>query len=175
MRDGVRLATDIYRPAASGNYPAILVRTPYGKDGLSDDGAFFAQHGYAYVAQDTRGRANSEGIFDMYVQDDKDGLDAALWLNQQPWFSQEQGFAVYGDSYLASTALSAAEMSPPNLKAAYVSFASANYHSDGAWRGGAFQLAHNVYLTAVTECPEQIARASASQVAPRIPLPGGGD
>jgi putative CocE/NonD family hydrolase len=176
VRDGVRLATDIYRPTASGSYPAILVRTPYGKDGLSDDGAFFAQHGYAYVAQDTRGRGNSEGTFDMYVQDDKDGLDAALWLNNQPWFSQQQGFAVYGDSYLASTALSAAEMSPPHLKAAYLSFVSANYHADGAWRGGAFELAHNVFFTAVTECPEQIARATAaSHTAPSIPLPGGED
>lgn len=177
MRDGVRLATDVYRPAGPGPYPAILVRTPYGKNGLNGDGEFFARNGYAYVAQDTRGRFNSEGKFDIYVDDDNDGLDSALWINEQGWFSQQQGFAVYGDSYLASTALSTAEMSPPNLKAAYLSFASANYHADGAWRGGAFELAHNVVFTAITACPGEIARAGSSrpQVGPNVPLPGSSD
>jgi uncharacterized protein len=179
MRDGVRLATDVYRPATNGKetFPAILVRTPYGKDGMSDEGAFFAQQGYAYVVQDTRGRFNSEGNFDIYVQDDLDGLDAAVWLNAQPWFNRQQGFGVYGASYLASTALSTAEMNPPNLKAAYLSIVSANYHDDGAWRGGAFQLAHNVFFSAVSVCPNQIGRAGSAAVHsdPKVPLPGGGD
>jgi uncharacterized protein len=179
MHDGVRLATDVYRPAANANhtFPAILVRTPYGKDSMSDEGTFFAQQGYAYLVQDTRGRFNSEGNFDIYVQDDVDGLDAAVWLNAQPWFNQQQGFGVYGASYLASTALSTAEMNPPNLKAAYLAIVSANYHQDGAWRGGAFQLAHNVFFSAVTVCPNQIARASsvATHTEPKVPLPGDGD
>ncbi|MDQ6670235.1 MAG: CocE/NonD family hydrolase [Chloroflexota bacterium] len=177
MRDGVHLATDVYRPTPNGTVPAILVRTPYGKDSVSDEGTFFAEHGYAYVVQDTRGRFNSEGNFDIYVQDDADGLDAALWLNAQPWFNQQQGFGVYGASYLASTALSTAEMHPPNLKAAYLAIASANYHDDGAWRGGAFQLAHNVFFSAATVCPNQIERAASATThsTPKVPLPGGGD
>ena len=107
MRDGVRLATDVYRPDAPGTFPAILVRSPYDKDVLADEGIFFASAGYVYVAQDTRGRYASEGNFDIYVQDDDDGFDTAQWLNGQPWFSAEHGFAVYGASYLASTAISA--------------------------------------------------------------------
>lgn len=169
MHDGVRLATDVYRPSAPGTYPAILVRTPYDKVGLADDGAFFAQRGYTFVAQDTRGRFSSEGTFEPYVQDNADGLDTALWLNAQPWFNKQQGFGVYGDSYLASTAMSVAEMNPPNLKALHASFASANYHDDGAWRGGAFELAHNVVYTALTACPNVLARARVT----RSPLPGG--
>ncbi|MBV9169071.1 MAG: CocE/NonD family hydrolase, partial [Chloroflexi bacterium] len=109
-----------------------------------------------------------------YVQDDVDGLDTATWLNAQPWFDRQHGFGVLGDSYPGSTALSLAETNPPNLKAAYLSFVSANYHEDGAWRGGAFELAHNVFFTAVTACPQRIERATTH--APLKPvLPGGGD
>lgn len=61
MRDGVRLATDIYRPDAPGMYPIILARTPYNKDGSKDDGTYFAQQGYVYVVQDTHGRATAFG------------------------------------------------------------------------------------------------------------------
>jgi len=173
MRDGVRLATDVYRPDTAGTFPAILVRSPYNKDGLADDGRFFAAAGYVFVAQDTRGRYASEGTFNIYVQDDVDGFDAAQWLNGQSWSSPDHGFALYGGSYLASTALSAAEMNPPNLKALYVSIASANYHEDGAWRGGAFQLAHNVYFSAVTMCPNQVARGKSANLpnAPQAKLP----
>jgi uncharacterized protein len=177
MRDGVRLATDVYRPDAPGTFPAILVRSPYDKDALADEGIFFASAGYVYVAQDTRGRYASEGNFDIYVQDDDDGFDTAQWLNGQPWFSAEHGFAVYGASYLASTAISAAEMNPPNLKAMYVSVASANYHDDGAWRGGAFQLAHNIFYGAITMCPNQVARGRGTNIpgAPQVKLPSASD
>jgi putative CocE/NonD family hydrolase len=117
MRDGIRLATDVYRPSAPGTYPVILTRTPYDKDSSSEEGAFFAQNGYVYIVQDTRGRSASEGTFDIYIQDDTDGFDASAWLTGQPWFSPDQGFALYGGSYLASTALSAALLDPPYLKA----------------------------------------------------------
>ena len=67
MRDGVRLATDLYRPVgpdSSAGTPVILIRTPYGTgDGRSPDGLFFASHGYSVVIQDTRGRHRSEGTW----------------------------------------------------------------------------------------------------------------
>ncbi len=144
MPDGVRLATDIYMPAAQGAYPTILVRTPYGKSGNASEGDFFAQHGYIYVVQDVRGRNNSEGNFDIYVNEGPDGLATAQWIVQQPWFNKELGLALYGGSYLAATALDTAVLHPPYLKAIYAYIASANYHQDGAWRSGAFRLVHNV-------------------------------
>jgi uncharacterized protein len=177
MRDGIRLATDVYRPSAPGTYPVILTRTPYDKDSSSEEGAFFAQNGYVYIVQDTRGRYASEGTFDIYIQDDTDGFDASAWLTGQPWFSPDQGFALYGGSYLASTALSAALLDPPYLKAMYIYIASANYHQDGAWRGGAFELAHNAYFADVTICPNQIARQApaGAPTTARAPLPAARD
>ena len=62
MRDGVKLATDIYLPDGDGPWGAILVQTPYGKDGLKDWAAQANERGYALVAQDFRGRFDSEGV-----------------------------------------------------------------------------------------------------------------
>src|SRR5690349_19416263 len=72
MRDGVRLATDVYRPAANSaatieKLPVILTRTPYNKNGAKAQGEYFAKNGYVFVAQDTRGRYASEGIWRMLI------------------------------------------------------------------------------------------------------------
>ena len=74
MRDGVRLATDIYRPAKDGTVsveklPVILSRLPYNKDGQATAGKYYATHGYVFVAQDTRGRYASEGVWHMLTDD----------------------------------------------------------------------------------------------------------
>ena len=61
MRDGIKLATDAYVPEGDAKWPVILMRTPYGKDGVA---AFAVQanlRGYAFVSQDFRGRGGSEG------------------------------------------------------------------------------------------------------------------
>jgi hypothetical protein len=60
MRDGVTLAAKVFRPAGEGKYPVILIRTPCGTGGEQEEVIFFAQHGYAAVAQDTRGRFEEE-------------------------------------------------------------------------------------------------------------------
>ena len=68
MRDGVRLATDVYRPDSPGRFPVLVTRGPYGKDGYADNQEhsiwFFPQRGYAVVSQDCRGRFESEGEYD---------------------------------------------------------------------------------------------------------------
>ena len=144
MSDGIRLATDVYLPKTRGTWPAILVRTPYGKASEDRHGEFFASHGYAYVVQDVRGLFGSEGTFDPYVNDPADGLQTAQWIERQPWFNARRGLALYGGSYLAATAIDTALEHPPDLKAIYVYIASADYHEDGAWRGGAVRLQHDV-------------------------------
>ena len=78
MRDGVQLATDVYRPAdkdgpVAGRFPAILTRTPYGKDGNKEVGQYFAARGYVFVAQDTRGRYDSPGAWHWLTDDGPDG------------------------------------------------------------------------------------------------------
>src|SRR4051812_14469897 len=68
MRDGVRLATDLYLPATDGQpiikrWPTVLMRSPYDKSNDRADGEYFARHGYSVVYQDTRGRYRSEGVW----------------------------------------------------------------------------------------------------------------
>ena len=45
-RDGVTLRADIYRPAGEGNFPVLLTRTPYNKDGIADFARKAAARGY---------------------------------------------------------------------------------------------------------------------------------
>ena len=62
MRDGVRLATDLYRPiTGSGPWPVILVRTPYNKVRDAERLRGLAAAGYVLAVQDVRGKYNSEG------------------------------------------------------------------------------------------------------------------
>ena len=83
MRDGVKLATDMYRPARAGNavegrFPVLLYRTPYNKAGTKTAGVYFAQRGYIVLAQDCRGRFNSEGEFYAFLNEGKDAEEAEL-------------------------------------------------------------------------------------------------
>lgn len=150
MRDGVNLATDIYFPAKDGvplpgPWPTVIERTPYNKTQFyanAADGNDYARGGYVMVVQDVRGRHASEGTFGSYTQEAPDGLDAYLWVTRQPWCNQK--IAVTGSSYFASTAQAILVQHPPGLAAAVIRVGPGNYHEDGAWRGGAFLLAHNV-------------------------------
>src|SRR5258708_29866330 len=77
MRDGVTLYADLYRPSATGRYPTLVVRTPYGvqRDGVHEPMTKFAQHGYAVLVQDVRGRYESEGRWDPFRNEAEDGFD----------------------------------------------------------------------------------------------------
>jgi len=137
MRDGIRLAAHIYRPEAKGRFPVIVSRTPYGKDSKSifSMAEFFAQHGYAYVTQDVRGRYDSEGEFTVLVNEAQDGYDTIEWLARQPWSSGSVG--TFGGSYLSWDQWLAAERQPPHLKAMVVQSTPPDiFHV--AWRGAFF-------------------------------------
>jgi hypothetical protein len=98
MRDGVRLATDIYLPAKAGKplpgkFPAILDRTPYDKvprAPRANDPEFFARRGYAFVFQDSRGHGNSEGEFSIYVDEGTRWLRCGR-MGRQTGLVQRQG------------------------------------------------------------------------------------
>jgi uncharacterized protein len=102
MRDGVRLATDIYRPTgAADKLPVILIRLPYNKDtyrGATVPAQVFAGQGYVVVVQDVRGRWHSEGTFAVEMPDARDGYDTIDWATKQPWSTGKVG--TYGCSYL---------------------------------------------------------------------------
>lgn len=150
MRDGVNLATDLYFPTKDGHllpglWPTVLERRSYDKTRFfanAPDGNDYAQNGYVMVVQDVRGRDNSEGVFAAYPQEGPDGLDTFTWITEQPWYNGQ--IVVTGSSYLASTAQAILVQNPPGLAAAAIRVGPGNYHEDGAWRGGAFLLSHNV-------------------------------
>ena len=104
MRDGVRLACDVYRPAKNeapldSAFPVLLQRTPYSKtrEDLVLEALFFTSHGYVTVVQDCRARYESEGGFTKYTDEGEDGFDTMAWLAQQPWGGGKVG--TYGLSY----------------------------------------------------------------------------
>ena len=117
MRDGVRLATDIYLPAQrkpGQKFPTVLIRTCYNKFGT---GQFFAfvHYGYAVVAQDTRGRELSEGVWQPIINEKDDGDDTLNWIASQPWSDGSVG--MIGASYLAIVQWQAAASGNGHLKA----------------------------------------------------------
>ncbi len=112
MRDGVKLATDVYRPVSmSGKLPVILTRLPYNKNGAQKQGEYFARHGYVFVAQDTRGRYASEGVWHWMTDDAPDGVDCAKWIIGQSWSDGKIG--MIGTSYVGGTQHAMALASAP--------------------------------------------------------------
>lgn len=115
-RDHVHLATDVFLPANQKNQlPAILVRTPYGKEEYRSMCYRFVQRGYALVLQDVRGRHDSEGDFLPEHYEVEDGDDTLTWIASQPWSNQKIGMT--GGSYLGYVQWAAAASKNPYLKA----------------------------------------------------------
>jgi len=159
MRDGVRLATDIYRPAEEGrllpgSFPVILERTPYDKSAPSRSersvadpvplsraqvAAFFVARGYVFVYQDCRGTHKSEGLFTKYLSEGEDGFDTIGWIADQDWCDGKVG--TIGLSYAAHTQVAAACLNPPALAAMFVDSGGFNdAYQGGIRQGGAFEL-----------------------------------
>lgn len=134
MRDGAKLAANVYKPAGKGPWPVIITRTPYYKDGRPDpkndpDGskgraalAAQARHytdaGYVFVLQDVRGKGHSQGFYAAFENDIEDGYDSVEWAGTQPWSNGKVG--ITGGSAMGITGNEAAMANPPHLKAAYI-------------------------------------------------------
>ncbi len=144
MRDGVRLATDVYLPARPGGavlqekMPAILTRLPYDKDGARGLGLYYAARGYAFVAQDTRGRYKSEGVWHWMTDDGPDGFDTAEWLMRQPWSNGK--FGMIGTSYVGGTQHAMAMVKAPGLATVIPVDAVCNTGYQSMRNAGAFEL-----------------------------------
>lgn len=141
MRDGVTLAADVYRPVSSGRFPALLERTPYdkGRPVLETAGRFFAEHGYAFVSQDVRGRYASEGQwYFLHEQEGPDGFDTLAWIAAQPWCDGRVG--TLGLSYSTATQQALAVLQPPSLRGQYLSDGGYSYFHRTLRHGGAFEM-----------------------------------
>src|SRR5512134_1894293 len=155
MRDGIRLATDIYRPKdTTRQYPIVFVKTPYNfnfwdvRNGVPSDmtAAITAvKRGYAYVVQNERGHFFSEGNYDILGPPRTDGYDALAWISKQTWSNGKVG---------ATGCSSTAEYQPGVAATGHPAFAAMNvqgfgagvgkvgpYYEQGNWyRGGAVQM-----------------------------------
>jgi hypothetical protein len=145
VESGLTLAADHYFPKAAGRFPTILVRSPYGRELRGGPvGLIYgfmlrrlAERGYHVIAQDTRGRYESEGEFDPFTFEVWDGRTTIDWISQQPWFDGHLGMT--GPSYLGYTQWAAA-IEPertPHLKAIMPIMTSSQFftviHADGAF------------------------------------------
>ena len=143
VRDGVRLAVDIFRPDAGGKFPALLAYGQYGKeleqmgltlppqarpsplwDGAIEGGdtKYIVPRGYAHIIADARGTGKSEGECYGFLGtggdwEGKDCHDLIEWIAKQTWCDGNVGMV--GISYLGSVQILAAAERPPHLKAIF--------------------------------------------------------
>lgn len=117
MRDGVRLRTDVFRPAEPGRYPVLVQRYPYSpRNGtMALFGQVIARQGYVVAVQSCRGRYGSEGDFYPFQPDVEDSYDTVEWAAAQPWSNGKVG--MYGVSYSGLTSWAGAIARPPHLVA----------------------------------------------------------
>lgn len=143
MRDGKRLATDVYLPKGDGPFPVILARTPYGRTKRGGEGGGFTRDGYVFVVQDQRGRFDSEGENLPFVGcgwgEHQDGVDTIAWLKKQPWCNGR--IATIGGSAGGITQNLLAGAAPAGLEAQYISVAASNFYTDAFYIGSAFRKA----------------------------------
>lgn len=162
MADGIRLATDIYRPALDGEpiqeaLPLLLQRTPYGKSSerFVPQAEYFASQGYVVALQDLRGRYDSEGIFVKYNPlEASDGASTVEYLAKLPYVDGRVG--MWGTSYGAHTQADAAKLNPTGLGPLIINMGGMTNAWDHAVRqGGAFELGREL-TWAFRQIPSEI-------------------
>ena len=135
MSDGVTLVADVYRPAADGQFPVLLQRTPYNRAGAAHEAATMAAQGYVVVIQDTRGRFDSEGEFYPFRHESHDGYDTVEWAAALPYANGKVG--MFGGSYVGATQMLAAIAKPPHLTAIFPYVTASEYYEGWTYQGGA--------------------------------------
>ncbi|MBI4446569.1 MAG: CocE/NonD family hydrolase [Acidobacteria bacterium] len=141
MRDGAKLAADLYLPEAPGPFPVIIERTPYNKNNCKWSSApYFAERGYAVLIQDIRGRFRSPGEFYLYRDEGwgplQDGYDTIEWAGTQSWSNGKVGTMGVSSSCFNQNLTAVTQ--PPHLKAMFCADSAANWYKDLAYPGGAY-------------------------------------
>ena len=155
MRDGVRIAVDIYRPNnTNGKFPALLGMSPYSKDlqklpifefptdrelgngGIeAGDSDYFVSRGYVHVIADVRGTGISEGSYRIFTtKEQEDGYELIEWIARQPWCDGNVG--MLGMSYFGMIQLLVAAQNPPHLKAIFPVDAATDMYRHWSYHGG---------------------------------------
>jgi uncharacterized protein len=142
-RDGSLLATDVYLPRTlRGRVPAILLRTPYDMRWeatlFGRLGELFADQGFAFVAQDARGRFRSGGVARPFADDASDGFDTCEWIVRQRWSDGTIGLT--GDSYAGFAALATATVGHPAIRAIAIGNSTTDVMGDWTQHQGVLRL-----------------------------------
>jgi uncharacterized protein len=165
LRDGTTLMANVFYPDTDGEFPVLLTRTPYGKDFMTGfpymDVIRLAKSGYIVVLQDVRGRGESGGEWELFINETKDGYDAVQWAAGLSGSNGNVG--MWGFSYLAYTQWAAALMNPPALKAIAPTFTPLDFTNGVFWRGGALELGIMAHLLINSLGMEDIFKKFASQ------------
>ncbi len=156
MRDGTGLATDIYFPDNMDKGPVLVARTPYSKRGLEEEARFWTANDYILVAQDVRGRYDSQGEFIGHLSEAEDGADMMKWLIDQDWCDGNIG--TIGGSYLGGTQWLAAGSNPKCLKAMIPEVTFDDAYEGMTYQGGA-KILHDLRWMAANIIPDAVARA----------------
>jgi predicted acyl esterase len=176
MRDGVRVAVDVYRPSGEGPFPALLALSPYGKGKQSimaqpqpggsplwdggveaGDPRFLTENGYVHVIADCRGVNKSEGEYRgwMSSQEAQDGYDLVEWIAAQSWC--DGGVGMVGISYFGTIQLHVAAEQPPHLRAIMPWNAVADFYREATHHGGILQtFFYELYTRSVRGNPVSV-------------------
>jgi putative CocE/NonD family hydrolase len=174
MRDGIRLATDIYRPKGDAPVPIVFSRTPYNFNTFGNgemntrtmqSALEWVKKGYAFVVQNERGRFFSEGEWDILGVPLTDGYDAMEWMSKQSWSNGKVG--TLGCSSTAEWQMAVASMNHPAHAAlvpqgygAGVGRIGQYFEQGNFYRGGANQMLFTAWLYSTQHDP----------MAPKLPL-----
>ena len=146
MRDGTILHADVYHPKADGKFPVLLTRTPYDKQDERETCVVAAERGYVAIAQDVRGRFESDGEWYPFKYESADGYDTIEWAATLSYSNGKVG--MFGGSYVGATQMLAAIAHPPHLAGIFPVVTASNYHDGWVYQGGAFEQWFNESWTA---------------------------
>jgi uncharacterized protein len=159
MRDGVRIAADVFRPEGPGKFPALLAMCPYCKEIMAPpippqprrtplwnggieagNSEYLVSRGYVHVVVDIRGTGKSEGEFlNVFSQEEQeDGYDLVEWIARQPWCDGNVGMV--GISYFAIIQFLVAALQPPHLKAIFALDGWTDLYRDIVYHGGMLDI-----------------------------------
>ncbi|MGE0442135.1 MAG: CocE/NonD family hydrolase [Gemmatimonadales bacterium] len=176
MPDGVRLAADVYLPAARGadRLPTILVSTRYWRaaqgQGLGPNEKFWISRGYAFVYADVRGTGASFGqwYYPWSAQEVEDLGNLVRWIAGQPWSDGQVGSI--GTSYTGNTAQLVAASNVPAVKAVVPRFMDFDAYADLTYPGGVTNemlirdwgtMVHAMDMNKVPQAPNGVRRVDA--------------
>ncbi len=140
MRDGVKLATNLFLPddEAAAPWPVIAIRTPYDKEMMPLGLDHMTGEGYVVAVQDVRGRYRSQGAFQPLAQETDDGVDFIAWLCEQTWCDGKVGMA--SGSYVGATQWLTAVGRPEGLRMASPMITGSVFDGFGFYARGVVQL-----------------------------------